>query len=48
MLYADTYMTREEFRQMFDHSLHDKLREELDCKKAFPEIYDKICKANRL
>ncbi|XP_072032621.1 delta(24)-sterol reductase-like [Amphiura filiformis] len=48
MLYADSYMTREEFRQMFDHSLYDKLREEFKCKKAFPEIYDKICKAARL
>ncbi|KAK2159843.1 hypothetical protein LSH36_145g06026 [Paralvinella palmiformis] len=43
MLYADSYMTRDEFRAMFDHSLYDKMRNELcDSKKAFPEIYDKV------
>ena len=25
MMYADSYMTREEFRSMFDHSLYDRL-----------------------
>ena len=48
MLYADTYLTREEFRQMFDHTLYDKLRDELNCKQAFPEIYDKISKDARI
>lgn len=47
MLYADTYMTREEFRSMFDHTLYDRLREELDCKDAFPEVYDKVSRAAR-
>lgn len=47
MLYADTYSTREEFRQMFDHTLYDKLREQLNCKNAFPEVYDKVCKLAR-
>lgn len=47
MLYADTYMTKEEFRKMFDHSLYDKLRDELKCKPAFPEVYDKVSKAAR-
>ncbi|KPJ19555.1 Delta(24)-sterol reductase [Papilio machaon] len=43
MLYADTYTTLEEFRQMFDHTLYDKLRETLPfCKDAFPEIYGKV------
>lgn len=43
MLYADTYMTREEFRKMFDHSLYDKMRRKLsNCERAFPEVYDKI------
>lgn len=43
MLYADTYTTLEEFRQMFDHTLYDKLRETLlFCKDAFPEIYGKV------
>ncbi|XP_038049760.1 delta(24)-sterol reductase-like [Patiria miniata] len=48
MLYADSHMTREEFRQMFDHTLYDNLRDKLGCKKAFPEIYDKISKAARI
>ncbi|XP_063795730.1 delta(24)-sterol reductase [Pseudophryne corroboree] len=47
MLYADCYMTREEFWEMFDASLYQKLREKLNCKNAFPEVYSKICKAAR-
>lgn len=42
MLYADTYLTEEEFRDMFDHSLYDKMRKQLDCEKAFPEVYGKV------
>ena len=26
MMYADSYMTREEFRAMFDHELYDRCR----------------------
>lgn len=44
MLYADCYRTRDEFRQMFDHKLYDRIREELQCGIAFPEVYDKINK----
>lgn len=47
MLYADTYMTKEEFRRMFDHTLYDKLRNELKCIEAFPEVYEKVSKAAR-
>lgn len=47
MLYADCYMTREEFWDMFDGSLYHSLREQMNCKDAFPEVYDKICKAAR-
>lgn len=47
MLYADSYRTAEEFRQMFDHKLYDKMRDHLDCKKAFPEVYDKVNKQAR-
>lgn len=47
MLYADCYMTREEFWEMFDGSLYHKLRKQLHCNNAFPEVYDKICKAAR-
>ncbi|XP_002130771.2 delta(24)-sterol reductase-like isoform X1 [Ciona intestinalis] len=45
MLYADSYMTREEFREMFDHSLYDKVRKSLPlCDEAMPAIYDKVHK----
>lgn len=47
MLYADCYMNREEFWEMFDGSLYHKLRKQLGCQDAFPEVYDKICKAAR-
>uniref|UniRef100_A0A2K5R8V5 Delta(24)-sterol reductase n=1 Tax=Cebus imitator TaxID=2715852 RepID=A0A2K5R8V5_CEBIM len=33
--------------EMFDDSLYHKLREKLGCQDAFPEVYDKICKAAR-
>lgn len=42
MLYADCYMTEPEFREMFDHSLYDKMRTKLNCKHAFPEVYNKV------
>ncbi|TKS75063.1 Delta(24)-sterol reductase [Collichthys lucidus] len=47
MLYADVYMEREEFWEMFDGQLYHRLRNELGCKEAFPEVYDKICKSAR-
>ncbi|XP_061122488.1 delta(24)-sterol reductase-like [Syngnathus typhle] len=47
MLYADVYMDRDEFWEMFDGQPYQKLREELGCKDAFPEVYDKICKGAR-
>jgi delta24-sterol reductase len=47
MLYADSYRTKEEFRQMFDHKLYDTMREQLGCKKAFPDVYDKVNKQAR-
>ena len=42
MLYADSYLTRDEFYEMFDHSLYENMRVKLGAKKAFPEIYDKV------
>jgi delta24-sterol reductase len=40
---------REEFRQMFDHRLYDKLRNKIEyCQEAFPEVYDKVSKAARI
>ena len=47
MMYADSYMTREEFRSMFDHSLYDQMREKLKCEGSFPEIYEKVNKKSR-
>jgi delta24-sterol reductase len=48
MMYADTYMTRGEFREMFDHALHDRMRRSLQyCDEAFPEVYDKVSKQSR-
>ncbi len=48
MLYADVYMERQEFWEMFDGTLYHKLRKQLNCEDAFPEVYDKICKTARL
>jgi len=47
MLYADSYMTKDEFRQMFDHTLYDKERKRLSCEGKFPHVYDKINKKAR-
>lgn len=41
-LYADTFMTREEFAQMFDLSLYEKMRKKYGAEGAFPTLYDKI------
>lgn len=47
MLYADTFRTKDEFRQMFDHRLYDRMRKQLKCEEAFPEVYDKVNKKVR-
>ncbi len=41
-LYADTFMTREEFGQMFDLTLYEQVRERYGAAAAFPHLYDKI------
>lgn len=41
-LYADTFMTREEFEQMFDLSLYRAVRRKYHAEGAFPDLYDKI------
>ncbi len=48
MMYADTYMTEDEYRSMFDHTLYDKMRKEFKCEKAFPEVYHKVCRKARI
>jgi delta24-sterol reductase len=47
MLYADSYMTRGEFEEMFDHTAYRAVRKRFKCDNAFPEVYDKVCKAAR-
>merc|ERR1712228_895303 len=48
MLYADSYMTRTEFGQMFDRSLYQELRKKFGGDKAFPDVYDKIVEPKKL
>merc|ERR1712107_775503 len=47
MMYADSYMTRDEFRDMFDHSLYDMMRKKLGCEGNFPQVFDKVNKKAR-
>ncbi|XP_046455631.1 delta(24)-sterol reductase-like [Daphnia pulex] len=47
MLYADSYMTEEEFHSMFDHTLYNQMRKKYDCDKAFPRVYGKVSRAAR-
>jgi delta24-sterol reductase len=45
LLYADCFMSRAEFEQMFDHTLYRECRRKYHAEGAFPEVYDKIrCK----
>jgi hypothetical protein len=46
-LYADCFQTKEEFRQMFDHTLVDKFREKYGCSHRLPEVFDKVGKHSR-
>lgn len=41
-LYAVCYCTLEEFREMFDHELYDKVREKYGAKGRFPETFKKV------
>jgi delta24-sterol reductase len=41
-LYADTFMTREEFGQMFNLDLYEKVRVRYHAEGSFPHLYDKI------
>jgi delta24-sterol reductase len=47
-LYAQTTLSREDFRTMFDHEDYDRLREQLPyCTQAFDEVYDKVSSKGR-
>lgn len=41
-LYADIFMTREEFEEMFDLELYEKVRIKYKAEGAFPHLYDKV------
>lgn len=41
-LYADIFMTRNEFEQMFDLSLYEVVRKKYKAEGAFPHLYDKV------
>ncbi|XP_049877400.1 delta(24)-sterol reductase-like isoform X1 [Pectinophora gossypiella] len=41
-LYADIFMTREEFEVMFDLSLYEVVRKKYKAEGAFPHLYDKV------
>ncbi len=40
-LYADTFMTEDELREMFDHTLYDRVRKAYGAEGAFPTLYEK-------
>ncbi|EFA07314.1 delta(24)-sterol reductase [Tribolium castaneum] len=41
-LYADIFMTREEFEEMFDLTLYEKVRRKYGAEGSFPHLYDKV------
>ena len=45
MLYADSYMTENEFEEMFDHTHYDQMKAKYDPTNAFPRVFDKTCKS---
>eukprot|EP01127_Copromyxa_protea_P018909 TRINITY_DN6039_c0_g1_i1.p1 TRINITY_DN6039_c0_g1~~TRINITY_DN6039_c0_g1_i1.p1 ORF type:complete len:530 (-),score=103.12 TRINITY_DN6039_c0_g1_i1:136-1533(-) len=46
-LYAQTYQNREQFSEMFDHELYQKVREKYGCDKVLPLVYDKVSREAR-
>lgn len=41
-LYADIFMTEDEFEEMFDLTLYNNVRMKYGAVKAFPILYDKV------
>ncbi|GBP25832.1 hypothetical protein EVAR_81711_1 [Eumeta japonica] len=41
-LYADIFMTKEEFEVMFDLTLYENVRKKYKAENAFPHLYDKV------
>ncbi len=42
MLYADIFMTRSEFEQMFEHRLYRAMRRKYGAETAFPDVFSKV------
>ncbi len=42
LLYADIFMTRDEFEEMFNHEHYKAMRKKYLAENAFPEVYDKV------
>lgn len=40
-LYADTFMTEDEFSEMFDHTAYQRARERYGAEGAFPTLFEK-------
>lgn len=41
-LYADIFMTRKEFEEMFDLTLYEAVRQRYGAEGVFPHLYDKV------
>lgn len=41
-LYADIFMTRDEFEEMFDLTLYEEVRRRYGAEGAFPHLFDKV------
>ena len=42
LLYADIFMTKQEFETMFNHTHYRAMRKKYRAENAFPEVYDKV------
>lgn len=42
MLYADLFMSPDEFEQMFEHGHYRQMRDKYGATSAFPEVYEKV------
>ncbi|EGT30605.1 hypothetical protein CAEBREN_11576 [Caenorhabditis brenneri] len=47
MTYADIYMTKEEYEDMFDLTLYEYKRTAHHCNDAFPHVYEKVRRSAR-
>ena len=46
-MYADSFLTREDFDRMFDMKLYDATRAKYEALDAFPYVYDKVSRVAR-